>query len=116
MSDTQDLRIEPAAPTGAVEPGQPAVPARRTPDPQQRQPGGDTHVAAATGGQLRSAYAQFVVDTESHTVVVRIVDAITNRVLQELPSPEVQAVMRSLNDYAELLARRRAVAQGAALA
>ena len=83
------------------------------PDAPKPQSGDDQPVAASTGGQLRNAYAQFVVDAETHNVVVRIRDTATDRVLQELPGPEVQAVMRSLNDYAELLARRRAVAQGA---
>lgn len=114
MSDTRDLRIEPAAPSGAVESTRPALPERRTPDAPEPQPERDSPVAVAAEGQLRNAYAEFVVDSETDNVVVRIRDAVTGRVLQELPSPEVQKVMRSLHDYAELLARRRAVAQGAA--
>jgi hypothetical protein len=114
MSDTQDLRIEPAAPTGVVEATRPELPERRPSDAPEPQPEVERPVAAATEGQMRNAYAEFVVDSETHNVVVRIRDAVTDRVLQELPGPEVQRVMRSLNDYAELLARRRAVAQAMA--
>jgi FlaG protein len=87
------------------------VPERQALEAPRRH--GDPSVAAATAGQLRSAYAEFVVDSETHEVVVRIRDNATHEVLHEMPSPEVQALMRSLSDYAQLLARRRAAAQGA---
>ncbi len=113
MSDTQDLRVEPAAPSGAVAAARPAVHARGTTDAPVPQHVDSEPVAASTEGQLRSAYAQFVIDSDTHDVVVRIHDAATDRVLQELPSPEVQAMMRSMTAYAKLLERRRAAVQAA---
>jgi hypothetical protein len=108
MSDAQDLRIAPAVPSGVVEPSRPALPQRPAPAASKRREGGDEPVAASTGGRLRSAYAEFVIDSETRSVVLHIRDAATNRIIQELPSPEVQSIMRSLHDYAEMLARRRA--------
>jgi hypothetical protein len=114
MSDTPELRIAAIPPTGAAEPvqhahgvrdGAAAHPAQPAPAPVEQD------VSASTNGQLQNAYAQFVIDPHTHDVVVRIRDAATDRILTELPSPEVQAVSRNLRDYAELLARRAAMQQ-----
>jgi hypothetical protein len=116
MGEQTELRIEPTAPAGAAEPIHPAVSQRRAPaELPEAPPRPDSPpVAAETGGHLRGAYAEYVVDPDTHDVVVRIRDASTDRVLHELPTPEVQALMRALNDYAKLAARRRAAAQAAA--
>jgi hypothetical protein len=66
------------------------------------------HVAAATGGTLQPAYSQFVVDPNTHAVSLRVRDGTTNRILQEFPSAELQAMSRNLTAYAGMLARRRA--------
>jgi hypothetical protein len=116
MGEQAELRIEPTAPAGAAEPIHPALPTRPTPpEPPEPQPQRDSvPVAAETGGHLRAAYAEYIIDAETNDVVVRIRDASTDRVVRELPSPEVQALMRTLNDYAKLAARRRVAAQAAA--
>ena len=67
--------------------------------------------AATTGGTLRAAYAQFIVNPDTNDVVVRIRDASTDEVLSELPSKDVQAMTQHLKDYADALARRRATGQ-----
>jgi hypothetical protein len=108
MSDIQDLRVEPVAPAAAVEPVQPA---RKAHAPAQPAPGPDSKhepAAVSTIAQLGTAYAQFLVDPDSQDVVLKIRDAATNEVLNEIPSPAVQALDKHLREYAELLARRRA--------
>ena len=65
--------------------------------------------AAANTG---TAYAQYIVDDKTNEVVVKIRDAITNQIIAELPSQAVQAMDKGLRDYADLLARRRAAAEG----
>ena len=112
MSDTQDLRVEPTPVVGgsaAVQPvraeAQPAARGEARPDASRAS------AAASTGGNLRAAYAQFVVDPDTHDVVVRIRDSSTNEVLSELPSREVQEMQKYLQTYAETLARHRAALQ-----
>lgn len=114
MSDTQQLRIEPTAPVGGVRPVQPAGVERATPDvrPEVRAVDSTRSAAAiATTGDLPAAYAQFVVDPDTQEVVVKIKDVATDRVVTELPSPAVQAMDKSLREYAEFLARHRAMAE-----
>jgi hypothetical protein len=67
--------------------------------------------AAATGGGLPAAYAQFVVNPDTNEVVMRIMDSATDAVLNEYPSKEVQAMSKHLRDYATTLARHRAAIQ-----
>jgi hypothetical protein len=67
--------------------------------------------ATSTTGGLPSAYAQFLVDPDTHEVVVKIRDLATDKVLTELPSKAVQAADKSLREYAEFLARHRAMSQ-----
>jgi len=69
-------------------------------------------VVATTGGSLRPAYAQFVVDPTTHDTVLRIRDANTDAVISESPSPEIQAMTRALKAYADTLARRQAAVRG----
>ena len=112
MSDTRELHIEPTPPVfGAarvqrVRPERPAG----TPAPPRPEPSDDS-VAATTGGNLRPAYAQFVVNPDTNDVVIRIMDSETDAVLNEYPSKEVQAMSSYLQGYARTLARHRAAVQ-----
>jgi hypothetical protein len=118
MSHSNDLRIEPLRPSAASKPIKVAYP---TPhivplvDAQPARPESDepelavaNDAAATTGGQLPPAYTQFVVDPDTHDVILRVRDGTTNRILQELPSAELQALSRNLTEYADKLARRHA--------
>ena len=109
MSDSRDLSIQPIQPVGGAfavqsvrSEGSVGTSGSRTPEP------GEQTVAAATGGSLRAAYAQFVIDPDTHDVVVRVRDSETDQVLTETPSPEVERMAKYLKDYANTLARHRA--------
>ena len=109
MSDSQNLPIQPTPPVrsaGSVQPVRYERPAG-TPAEPRPEPGKDA-AAATTGGNLRPAYAEFIVDPDSKDVVIRIKDSTTDAVLSEYPSKEVQAMTKHLRDYADVLARRRA--------
>jgi hypothetical protein len=105
-----DIRIEPPTPVS----GAAAVQAVRPPDrsgvaPSYQPPAPQlSTVAASTGGRLRPAYAQFLVDPDTHDVVVRVRDTVTGALLDETPSKEIQQMHRSLRDYAQTMARRKA--------
>ena len=73
---------------------------------------GPQRAAAATGGNLRAAYAQFAVNPDTHDVVIRVRDSATDEVLREYPSKEVEALDSYLKQYAEMLARGRAALRG----
>jgi uncharacterized FlaG/YvyC family protein len=114
MSNSYDLRVEPTAAAHAAQAVQAARlerPAADAAAQKQRRAQDARDAVASVGGQLRSAYAQYVVNPDTHDVVVRIRDAATDEVLSELPSPEVQAVTRALREYAETLARLRIASQ-----
>jgi hypothetical protein len=64
--------------------------------------------AAVTDGSLRPAYAQFVVDPDTHITVIRIHDAGTGQVISETPSPEVQQMTETLQKYADAQAHHQA--------
>lgn len=65
--------------------------------------------AASSGGvRLRSAYAEYTVNHETHHVSVRIVDAHTKETIREIPPEETQRMIEALRQYAATLARRRA--------
>ena len=121
MADRPELRIDPTAPTRAAESlrlpsglsGQQPVPAdASTAAPGQGRP--EHEPAVATAGHLRPAYAQYVIDPETHEVSVRVRDAATDEVIRQIPPAEVAALNRSLREYAEVLARRHAAAQAKA--
>jgi hypothetical protein len=103
MSDSHPLSVRPVQGASSVQPVRaehpPGHAAERQPEPSP---------AATTGGTLRAAYAQFVVDRSTNDVIVRIRDASTDEVISELPSKDVQAMMRHLREYAETIARHRA--------
>ena len=113
MSDSRDLSIQPIQPVGgasAVQPvrseGSVGTSGSRKPEPGQQT------IAAATGGSLHAAYAQFVVNPDTHDVVIRIRDSASDQVLSETPSPEVERMAKYLKDYANTLARHRAALRG----
>ena len=122
MSNLPDLRVQPTAPAGSTPrvqdsgylAGAPAAPAQH--DGQNSAPRGHDprEAVASTAGQLRAAYAQYVIDPDTHDVVVRIRDANTDQVIHQIPSEEAEALTKSLRTYAEALARRHAAAQGKA--
>src|SRR2546428_12223872 len=112
MSDSRDLSIQPTPPVGRPSAVQPV----RTEGPvgapvQELRPSEHT-AAATTGGSLHAAYAQFVVNPDTHDVVIRIRDSASDQVLSETPSPEVERMAKYLKDYANTLARHRAALRG----
>jgi len=69
---------------------------------------------ASTGGSLRPAYAQYVVDPTTHDTVVRIRDTTTGAVISESPTVEVQAMLQALKAYASTVAGQQAARHSAA--
>ena len=115
---TADRRVDPTTAAGSTDPVRDFGPRRAPAGPAgasayRTQAEGQDRVAA-TGGRLRAAYAQYVVDPETHEVSVRIRDAATDEVIRHIPSAEVEVVNTALREYAEALALRRAAAQGKA--
>jgi hypothetical protein len=108
MSD-KNLTVEPTPPIRGAAPVQPVRPERPAgPQADQRPGPHGNSPAASTGGNLRAAYTQFVVDPSTQDVVVKILDAATDQVLSELPSKEIQAMQAYLKNYADTLARHKA--------
>jgi len=112
MSDSNDIRIEPVAAPRVADPVQQTAHARPAVSHGEPKPAAsDADVAASTTGNLQNAYAQYLVDPDTNDVVVRIRDASTDRILNELPSREVRAMTRHMKEYAAMLARRAAMQQ-----
>jgi FlaG protein len=115
---TSDRRVDPTSAAAGTEPVRdfvPGAPSRAFTAEGGRAQGRadqDEERAAATGGHLRPAYAQYVIDPETHEVSVRIRDAATDEVIRQIPAAEVTAANRALREYADAL--RRAAAQGKA--
>jgi hypothetical protein len=113
MTDSRELQIQP---TPGVVGASRVLPVRS--DKAVGTPGkppvdaGAQDAAATTGGNLRAAYAQFVFDVDTHDVVLRVRDSATDEVLSEFPSAQIQAMSKSLRDYAETLARQRLALRG----
>jgi hypothetical protein len=116
---TTDWRVDATTPAVGTEPvrdylpGMTAVPAnasRSSVHPETDEP------VAATAGHLRPAYAQFVVDPETHDVSLRIRDAATDEVIRQFPSAELEAMNKAMREYARALALRHAAAQARARA
>jgi FlaG protein len=115
-SDRPELRVDPTAPARPTQPlqaamGGPSTPSAPAEPRAAKRPTRTDEAAVSTGGHLRPAYAQYVVDPETHEVSVRIRDAATDEVIRQIPSAEVSAVEKALRDYAEALARQHAAAQ-----
>jgi FlaG protein len=111
MSDSREYPVAPVAPvsnTPAIQPVRPEppvqLPAERTSATHKQAPA----AAASTGGNLPKSYAQFAVDADTHEVVIRIHDAITDQVLVQYPSQQVEEIAAYMNNYAKTLARHHA--------
>jgi hypothetical protein len=108
MSDTHSIEpvvpVEKAAPIIAIHPIRVIGDAVETKQQQSNPQTADS----STGGGLRAAYAQFVVNPDTNDVVIRIKDSATNEVLRELPSPEVEAMRAHINTYVQKLSQYRA--------
>jgi uncharacterized FlaG/YvyC family protein len=59
-------------------------------------------------GQLSPAYAQLVINPDTHDVVIRVRDSATDEILREYPSKEVEHMAKYLKDYVDAATRRRA--------
>jgi FlaG protein len=105
MDPSSDSPIGPVAPVSGAWPVQPVRtdPTVAVPSSGSAGPG----VAAVTGGSLPASYAQFEVNPDTHDVVIRIKDALTDQVIDEYPSREIEAMAASMKQYADMLARRR---------
>lgn len=109
MPDTSDVQIQPVPPVGgtaAVQPvrlDRPVAPA----DPHAAAPHG-REVAAITGGNLPRAYAQVSIDPDTRDLVIQVRDSITDKVISQYPSREIEAMNHYMRQYAETLARRQA--------
>jgi FlaG protein len=109
MPDSKDLHLGPVPPVGNAAPVQP-VRADRVLGlyADHGTPPHGHEVAATTGGSLPPAYAQFMVDQDTNDVVISIHDPTTNRVIAQYPSVEIEAMAKSMKQYADTLARHRA--------
>ncbi len=110
MSDSNALPVGPVQPVGDVPVAQPVGPEKRPvaaieprPAPQPRRP----DVAAATTGNLAAAYAQFIINPDTHDVVIRVKDAVTGEVISEYPSRQIEELAKYMKQYADTLARLR---------
>jgi hypothetical protein len=115
MTDYQETRVEPTVPVRAMAPVRPID--RERPvivPPDAKLARHEAAKAAVTDGTLRAAYAQFLVNPDTHATVIRIRDANTGEVLSETPSPEIQQMNDALKQYADTLVRFRAAHQAAA--
>lgn len=109
MSDSHYDQIAPVPPVSNAAPVQPvrdqrsaALPGNNTQVPADRPA-----AAVTTGGMLPPAYAQFVVNQDTHDVVIRIRDANTDRIIEEYPSPQVEELAKYMKAYVDT-ARQRA--------
>jgi hypothetical protein len=108
MSDLRIPLVTRASPVSGPAPVQPVrrdLPTQAPVDQTQARP---STVVADTGGSLRPAYAQYVIDPTTHDTVVRIRDTNTGAVISESPTPEIQAMLRALKAYADTAARHQA--------
>jgi hypothetical protein len=110
MSDSQDFSITPVGAVGNAAPVQPvaadrpavhAVTHDAAPTPQRHE------AAAATSGNLQPAVAQFIINPDTHDVVIRVKDPNSGQVLSEYPSQEVEAMEKYMRQYADTAARLR---------
>jgi hypothetical protein len=109
MLDSTDLQIQPTAAVNGAHGVRPVRGEAPVATPEQPKAHIGAHPAAATTeGHMRAAYAQFVVNPDTHHVVIRVRDSATDQVLSEFPSEEVEAMSKFLRDYGQALARHRA--------
>src|ERR1700675_1053181 len=99
MTDFQEIRGEPTQPVRATAPVRPISREQPVVAPEHQQARHEEAKAAVTDGNLRAAYAQFVVDPDTHMTVIRVHDAKTSEVLSETPSVEIQQMNDALKHY-----------------
>jgi hypothetical protein len=101
----------PTSPIGPVPPVGGSQPVRSVqPGTSPRRDPGQGDPAAVTSGQLNAAYAQLVINPDTHDVVIRVRDSATDDIIREYPSKEVEHMAKYLKDYVDT-ARRRAAAR-----
>jgi|ERR1051326_1739518 hypothetical protein len=105
MSDLPTTPVGPVSPVGGVAPARPVARDAPTAGATSRR-----DVAAVTGGSLKAAYAQIVINPDTHDVVIRVRDAVTHDVISEYPSSEIEHMARELKDYVDAIQRRHAAA------
>ena len=109
MSDSRAHQVAPVPPISGARAVQPVSSGRlAVPASSSDKLAAEADVAASTGGNLPAAYAQFVVNEDTHDVVIRIRDASTDRVISEYPSKQVEALAAYMRKYSDDLARARA--------
>lgn len=107
MPDTSNAQIQPVPPisgTAAVQPVRSERPVGQ-PDPHEAAPRGH-EVAAITGGNLPRAYAQVSIDPDTHDLVIQVRNSLTDEVIRQYPSREIEAMNHYMAQYVETLARR----------
>lgn len=109
MPDSNARQIQPVPRVGGTAVVQPV---RRDahvapPDPHRAAPRGH-EVAAITGGGLPRAYAQITVNPDTRDMVIEIRDSVTDQVIRQYPSREIEAMNRYMQQYADTVARRQA--------
>jgi acyl-CoA reductase-like NAD-dependent aldehyde dehydrogenase len=110
MSGSQDLSITPVAAAGEATPVQPVASNRQVQPAASQAPAQPRHdvAAAATGGNLSPATAQFVINPDTHDVVIRVTDPASGQVISEYPSSQIEAMRKYMDAYARTAARQRA--------
>jgi hypothetical protein len=99
----------PASPIGPVPPVGGSQPVRYVqPGTSPRRDVGQSDPAAVATGQLNAAYAQLVINPDTHDVVIRVRNSATDEIIREYPSREVEHMAKFLKDYVDTAARRRA--------
>jgi hypothetical protein len=78
------------------------------PGTSPRRDAGQGAQAAVTSGQLSAAYAQLIVNPDTHDVVIRVRSSVTDEIIREYPTKEVEHMAKFLRDYVDTVARRRA--------
>lgn len=95
----------PTASAGKAGPAQAAAPpARATPD-EVRQAASQVNAALK---QTASSDLQFSVEGENKQVVVRVVDSQTKEVIRQIPSEEMVAISRAMDNMSGLLVQQKA--------
>ena len=108
MPDTSRGPIEPVPSVGSSARALPVRhPAERPVNASTPEPARAPDVPAATA----KAYAQFVVNPDTHDVIIRVRDAVTDAIIREYPSTEIEQMNKHLLEYSATLARRRAAKQ-----
>lgn len=111
MSDGAVDPVMGSAGVGPVASGSisPATPGQGRPSPDTASvPGFNDfdRMELRSGGVLLQAYAQFIVHPQTGEVRVKIIDAVTNEVIRQIPPEEVIKIAEELETY--LRARRQA--------